>query len=120
MRTIILLVLAGVASADIVARPLSDDTLRVSWAAPPNDGGQPVTKYKVEWDSTPGAMEQQQVAIEGATSGSFALWFRNERTADLQYDAPAGTVQDALEVLQRLHETRPPGGSTGDANRDEL
>ena len=95
----VLLAFIGAARADVSAVPTSGTSLRVSWAPPPNDGGAAITKYRVEWDSKPGMQEEQRITLQGATSGTFALSFRGQRTVDLQHDAPAATVRTALEAL---------------------
>jgi hypothetical protein len=45
----------------------SDKSLLVTFDAPPSDFGSQVSSYKVEWDSNPGAREEQVVTCTVAT-----------------------------------------------------
>ena len=94
----LLLVCAG-CDVEVTARSPTD--LHVRWAAPVDDGGQAITKYRVEWD-TNGGMQEQQLVETRATSdvtGTFALSFRGQRTAPLAHDVSPEVLQRELQAL---------------------
>ena len=78
--------------------------LNVSWSPPLNNNGRTVTKYKIEWDGSPGTSEVQQVHLSAtsAVDGTFRLSFRGQSTGALPYDATEERVQLALEALQTV------------------
>eukprot|EP00937_MAST-01D_sp_MAST-1D-sp2_P000055 g55.t1 len=116
----VLILLLQRAGGDVEVSAQSGTALLSRWAAPLNDGGSAVTKYRVEWDTNGGLQEQQVVALSatGPLSGGFALSFRGKRTEQIPHDASPEWVRGALERLPtvgRVAVTRrgAPGGGHG-------
>ncbi|MFN4352934.1 MAG: fibronectin type III domain-containing protein, partial [Hylemonella sp.] len=105
--------------------PAAEDVLRVTFPPSADDGGAPVTRYRVEWDAlgdaavAAGASEAmyavQEVqaittaATEADLGGEFVLAFEGKRTQALPFDASATEVRQALQALPSLgavHVTR--------------
>lgn len=91
--------LACFTQADVKVVPVSSTQMNASWTAPLSDGGSPISKYLVEWDTKSGIQEQQTITSSGVTGGKFSLTFRGQRTTDLGFEASELQVQKALEAL---------------------
>jgi hypothetical protein len=72
-------------------------SLNLTWSAPLNDGGAPVTAFFVEWFSAPGDAETVALKIEGAESGTFTLTVNGITTSSLAYDVSAADVEYRIE-----------------------
>jgi hypothetical protein len=77
----------------------SETSLTVTFLPPLNDGGDAVTKYKVEWYQLAGGQENQTLKITGATSGDFTLTFGAKMTYPISSNSSALLVEKALEAL---------------------
>ena len=98
----------------------SDSSIRVDFEKSPDDGGAPVTKYKIEWD-----VAHEASYMNGATSdnilysptavqhietqssandlgGSFRLKFEDFETDALAYDISSDDMKTALESLPTI------------------
>ena len=76
----------------VVSSSLSETEMRISWQAPIDKGGDEVTEYKVEWDTTPGVSEIQRVDVGSNAApidGSWHLSFESQQTTNLYWDASA-------------------------------
>ena len=60
----------------------------VEWEPPLENGGSSITECKVEWDSNSGVNEVKRITLDhsGNISGSFAITFDGQRTANLPWD----------------------------------
>jgi hypothetical protein len=77
----------------------SDTSLTVTFKAPTNDGGAPITKYKVEWwdkNWTP-VKEVQALKINNANGGSFTLTWGAQTTEPLRHDIDYVELEAAIE-----------------------
>ena len=66
----------GIIPTTTVGEAVTIDTstsLQIAFDTPVNTGGEPVTKYKIEWYSTWGTTPVQTLAIEDATAGWFTV-----------------------------------------------
>ncbi|GMH48108.1 hypothetical protein TL16_g00218 [Triparma laevis f. inornata] len=109
----------------VFTEPVSDGEILVSWEAPTETGGNTVTTYKVEWDTTSsfdtsdysystvaasattGVADVQSISLSLSdkskyVAGTFTVSFDGQTTADLSYDATAEDMEAALEGLCTL------------------
>ncbi|CAM9473037.1 unnamed protein product, partial [Discosporangium mesarthrocarpum] len=108
-----------------VVNPVSDTELLVQWESPLSDGGEGISEYVIEWDvvdtfdsGTDGypqgsavvtAAERSSVVDVQAVrlsvddglyiSGTFTLMYDGQTTGDINFDATAREVEDALESM---------------------
>ena len=109
--------------APVLARlsAVSTTQMLVEWAAPVSDGGQPVSKYRVEWDRSPlfnsADLRTTSVLASAAAptvdvqtistavpptkflAGTFTVSYLGQKTAQLPYDVSAKAMEQALEGL---------------------
>ncbi|KAH8073996.1 hypothetical protein JL721_2552 [Aureococcus anophagefferens] len=85
--------------AYVRAEVVSPTELLVEWTAPLNDGGQPVTSFKVEYDPSADRSPSAETTGDRYLGGFFALSFDGQDTQALPYDASAAAVEAALESL---------------------
>ena len=106
--------------AVVSVSPHNLTSLAVSFAASPDNGGAPVTRYLVAWDAlgqdghAAGATQDsilystEEVQVIQTTStandlgGSFRVSFEEHSTADLSYDISADDMEAALEALPTI------------------
>ncbi|KAL7554975.1 hypothetical protein ACHAWF_018557 [Thalassiosira exigua] len=110
-------------AAELVSSNYQFGDLRLQYLPPENDGGEPVTKYKIEWDASSGddaplppftpssryfgsaevanVREEQEVVVScrNACGGTFALSWGGRVTDELRVDATAEEVELALRDL---------------------
>ena len=102
--------------------PASDTSLTVSFDSSPDNGGSPVTKYKLEWDvvheaavlasasaDTNGILyslnEVQRIetsATGNNLGGTFMVSFEGHSTSALPFDISANDMKDALEKMPTI------------------
>lgn len=105
---------------DSVSAAVRDGTsLSVRWSASPDDGGCPVSKYKIEWYRDPGTYEEQTITTSAgkglpevqrlinfadtqSLTGNFKLSFRGETTQNIAWNALATGPNSVKEQLERL------------------
>ena len=88
--------------ADISLSPMSDNSLLVSWAAPVDDGGTPISNYTVDVAGAPSVHEIQLISISSSSAqlvGSFCLSFNGLSTGPLSFDSSTSRVEAALESV---------------------
>lgn len=126
----------------ITATALSDAEILVQWESPLFDGGERITEYILEWDTSPmfdsaadgnpigsvvldasdrGSVPDVQAvrtSIDDGLylAGSFSLKYNGQTTNILPFDAPAADVEIALDSLCTVGDvavTRTPGPANG-------
>jgi hypothetical protein len=86
----------------VSAAASSDQSIKITWAPPLDDGGVAVSSYNVEWDSHSGVMAQQVITQTGAHSGTFRLTFDGATTKAIPFDATELQLEHALTALQTV------------------
>jgi hypothetical protein len=97
----------GIIPTTTVGETVTIDTstsLQIAFDTPVNTGGEPVTKYKIEWYSTWGATPVQTIAIKGATGGWFTVRYDAESTVPLPYDIVPWKLEFELERLASIRD----------------
>jgi len=83
----------------------TDTSLTLTFEHPVNDGGTPVTSYRVEWWDTNtgyGVEEVQNIRLLDASGGTFQLEFEGDSTLPLAYEIAPLDVEKALEALKNV------------------
>ncbi|GMH48103.1 hypothetical protein TL16_g00217 [Triparma laevis f. inornata] len=105
----------------VLGKYYTSDSLSLNYQPPLNDGGDSITKYKVEWDTSSGfdtssiyygsdevaiVQEVQELSLYfrgGDTvvprSGTFKLSWGGQTSADLAFDVGATDLEDAIAAL---------------------
>lgn len=83
-------------ATEIINIPIGDDEIAQATSNMVFVGNLDADSFRPQVD------EIQQIALNGATAGTFTLTFDGETTAALAFDATAGDVQAALEALTNI------------------
>ena len=92
-------------ASKVVSVNESSSTLQVSWKKPPSDNGFEIKSYLIEYWTSPGVWDVQEIQLQGASEyveGTFTLSYGDDKTDSLDIDSSATQLQIALEQLSAI------------------
>ncbi|KAJ0394774.1 hypothetical protein ATCC90586_000434 [Pythium insidiosum] len=91
---------------------VSQDSLRVSWSPPAQDGGAPISAYVVDWDPSPGTRETQ-VVTTAVNTGANEVQTVQSFAQDVDEVQEVATSATAIPEVQTITTTAAPGETLG-------
>eukprot|EP00985_Skeletonema_marinoi_P002577 scaffold1064_cov209-Skeletonema_marinoi.AAC.2 len=89
----------GASASELVFSNYQFGDLRLSYQPPRNDGGEQITKYKVEWDASQNNAHLPSFTPSSPCSGTFALSLGGRMSMPLNVDVTSDDLEVAIKEL---------------------